>query len=536
MKRNGKAVGVSAVLLVIGLALVTGLACSPSPEAKKQKAADRGEQYLKDGKINEAIIEFRTALEVDQNFVPAAQGLGRAYAAKSWNGDAVREFQRAQKLSPDSLSVAIDLGRVLLQVGAWKDAEAQAALILGKEPQNRDGLYIRATALLGQGKVNEALAVIETVPAGDIPPDLGRTTAAALLRLGKVAEAEQAYRAILAKNPQDALSLAALGTIEIGRNRPAEALKLYEQAKVIQPANPRVRQGLALAQARLGHLPEAIKELEQIDPRAWSSDTVMALGSLYLRANRPADAVRLLAPVVERSPKFVGARYQLALAYLASNEPGPAIGQLEELQRQVPENIQTRFRLAVAYSRAGRAREALAQLDLLAKPLGGAAEYQLERGQALFLAGRFDEALAAATIAQRLASQSPHPYLLIGQIQARRRDAKAAREMFAKAAEVDATYVPARLALGELDLAEKNPDAAIKEFDAAMQANPKSLPAVQAKVTALLAGKRIKEAIQVAETAVKANEQDPGFHTLLGGLYLADGQNDRATTSLRRAL
>jgi len=525
-----------AVLLITGLALLAGVACAQSPEAKKQKAQERGEQYLKDGKLNEAIIEFRTALQADQNFVPAIQGLGRAYAAKSWNGDAIREFQRAQKLAADSLPLAADLGRALIQTGAWKDAETQAALILAKEPQNRDGLYISATALLGQGKVQEALAVLDTVPAGSAPSDLGRTTASALFRLGKVPEAEQAFRAVLAKDPQDALSLAGLGAIQLSRNQPAEALKLYEQAKAIQPANPRVRQGVAIAQARLGHLPEAIKELEQIDPRAWSADTVMALSSLYLRTNRSADAVRLLAPIVERAPKFVGARYQLGLAYLANGDPTLAIAQLEELQRQMPDNTGARFRLGVAYSRAGRAREAVAQLDPLAKTMDKSVEYQLERGQALLLAGRFDEALAAAKAAQQMASQLPQVYLLMGQIQTRRRDPKAAREMFAKAAEVDATYVPARIAMGGLDLAENNPDAANKEFDAAIQANPKSLQAVQAKVTALLSQKRIKEAIQIAESAVKSNEQDAGFHTLLGGLYLADGQSDKASGSFRRSL
>ena len=46
----------------------------------------------------------------------------------------------------------------------------------------------------------------------------------------------------------------------------------------------------------------------------------------------------------------------------------------------------------------------------------------------------------------------------------------------------------------------------------------------------------MKEAIQVAESAVKANEQDAGFRTLLGGLYLIDGQNDKASASYRRSL
>jgi len=536
VKPTRKTGGVSAVLLMVALALVLGAACGQSPEAKKQKALARGEQYLKDGKVDEAVIEFRTALQVDENFVPAVQGLGRAYAAKSWYGDAAREFQRAKKLSPDSLPIAVDFGRALVQIGAWKDAEQQAALILSKEPRNPDGLYIQAASLLGQGRPQEALTLLGPISPGESSPELGRTVAFALFRSGKVPEAEQAFRATLAKNPQDAQSLVGLGSIQLSQNRPSEALKLFEQARAITPNNSRVRQGVAVAQAQLGHLPEAIKELEGIDRRAWSNDTVTALSAFYIQAGRHADAVRLLAPVVERAPRFADARYLLAAAYLASNDPASAISQLEELLRQIPGNARASFRLAVAYTRAGRARDALAQLEPLGKTLDKTLEYQVERARALLLLGRLDEAFAAASTAQRLAPQSPQVYLLMGQIQTIRRDAKSARNMYAKAAELDATYVPARLALGQLDLAANDPDAAVKEFDAAIQANPKSLPAVQAKVTALLGQKRTKEAIQVAESAVKANEQDAGFHTLLGGLYLFDGQNDKASASYRRSL
>jgi len=129
-----KICGLSVVLLIVGLVALGGLGCAQSPQAKMQKAVALGEKYLKEGKANEAIIEFRNALQIDQNFVPALQGLGRAYAAKSWYGDAFRELQRAQQLSPDSLPLAADLGRAAVRIGAWKEAEAQAALILGKEP------------------------------------------------------------------------------------------------------------------------------------------------------------------------------------------------------------------------------------------------------------------------------------------------------------------------------------------------------------------------------------------------------------------
>ena len=137
--QNSRAWG---ILLIVGLALVAAVSCAQTPEAKKQGALTRGEKYMKDGKANEAIIEFRNALQIDQNFVPAIQGLGRAYAAKSWNGDALREFQRAQKLTPDSLSLAADLGRASVQVGAWKEAEAHVELRPG-EPLEMENVGIR---------------------------------------------------------------------------------------------------------------------------------------------------------------------------------------------------------------------------------------------------------------------------------------------------------------------------------------------------------------------------------------------------------
>ena len=89
----------SALVLPVLLAGLAG--CGQNPTASKQKALARGEQYLKDGKVNEAIIELRNAVQVDKDFVPALHALGRAYLAKSWFADAVRELARAQTLDPE---------------------------------------------------------------------------------------------------------------------------------------------------------------------------------------------------------------------------------------------------------------------------------------------------------------------------------------------------------------------------------------------------------------------------------------------------
>jgi tetratricopeptide (TPR) repeat protein len=535
MSINRSSLALAGPCLLVFL-LLAGAACTQSPEVRKQRALQRGEQYLREGKANEAIVELRNALQVDPDFVPALHALGRAYATKSWYGDALRELVRAQGVAPDSLPVAADLGRALVEVGAWKDAREQAAKILEKEPRNPDGLYIRAAALMQEGKAKDALVLLEGLGPGEGPQELPRLRGAALMILGKTAEAEQAFRVALEKNPNDARSMAALGEIRLLGQKYEDAVKLFEQAKAIKSDDANIRLGLAATKARLNRVPEAIKELEELDPRARSVAVLLALGRFYVQAERSTDAVRLLSSVVERVPRFPQARLLLGAAYLAADNPRSARGEFEELNRQVPDHPLVRFALAITLTRTGQPNEALRLLDSVAKQYEKAAAYQVERARALLFMGRRDEAFTAAETGRRLAPEAPQAYIVLGEIQTQRGNSKAAQEMFAKAAEVDATYVPAHLALGALRVGEKDVAGALKEFDTAVQADPKSLPATRAKVGALIVQKKLREAVQAVETAVKADPDNPGFHTLLAGVYALDGRADKAAAEYKRAL
>src|SRR5213593_3780366 len=134
----------SVVALLAAVTQLGSAACSQSPEIKKQKALERGERYLKDNKVNDAIIELRNALQVDPEFAPALRALAHAYANKAWYIDAWRELTRAQKIAPGSIPIATDLGDVLLELGEWSEAESQAALIEAQEPQSPQAMTIRA--------------------------------------------------------------------------------------------------------------------------------------------------------------------------------------------------------------------------------------------------------------------------------------------------------------------------------------------------------------------------------------------------------
>jgi tetratricopeptide (TPR) repeat protein len=521
--------------LIVGLMLAVAVGCADSPAVKKQKALSRGEQYLKEEKPNEAIIELKNALQVDPDFVPALHALGRAYAAKFWYGDALRELHRAQRLAPDSVPVMVTISRTLLDAGAFADAQAQADKILSREPGNAQALTVRAAALLGQGNAAEALAVIESAPAGAIE-EADQVRAGVLLRLGKIDEAERSYQAVLDKTPSDFKSMIGLAGIQLARKNYDQALTLYERAKALRPLSSAPRVGIAAVKARRGQVADAIGELEAVEPQARSVQLVLSLAGYYLQANRPKDTERLLAPAVERYPRLAPARYLLGLAYVARGRPDLAVPHFEELAKQFPDEPEARFRLAGAYARSGRGKEALAELDRLAKPLDKTVGYHLERGRTLVSLGRLDEALQAARTAERIQPGRPDTTILLGQIYAQRGDAKTAREMFSKAAETGGDESSAHLALGRLAIQERDQDAALKEFDAAVSADPSSIRATQAKVGALIQQKRIKDGIGVAEAAVQREPKRPEFQLVLAAAYGADRQWDKAAAAYRKAM
>lgn len=64
-------------LLALGMVLLA--ACSTDPSKQKLKYLKSGERYFKEGKYQEAVIQFRNAVQIDPRFAEAHHQLARAY-------------------------------------------------------------------------------------------------------------------------------------------------------------------------------------------------------------------------------------------------------------------------------------------------------------------------------------------------------------------------------------------------------------------------------------------------------------------------
>src|SRR3954468_17254428 len=99
-----------AALLIMTLALS---ACN-NTEVAKAEHVRRGEAFLKDKKFQEATIEFRNAIQLDDRYASAHWGLARAYEGLQRWGEMVEELRKAVELDANNLDARVKLGNFYL--------------------------------------------------------------------------------------------------------------------------------------------------------------------------------------------------------------------------------------------------------------------------------------------------------------------------------------------------------------------------------------------------------------------------------------
>lgn len=175
--------------------------------------------------------------------------------------------------------------------------------------------------LLREGLIDRLSQYLEAQPdAWHMRYNLG----VALMHAGRVDEAVQAFRQVLAQAPKHLESLLNLGGIHLLLGQGDEALRAFTTALSVHD-HPMVRANLAVAYMQLGHLEEAEKQLRlalsggQAMPDAWAN-----LGSLLLQTDRLEESIEASLKALEIREDFAIAHNNLAVAYWESNQADKA--------------------------------------------------------------------------------------------------------------------------------------------------------------------------------------------------------------------
>ncbi len=371
---GGMMIGVIAVLAICGSVQTSywrgneslwkrALACTSSNYVAHYNLADA---LFKKGRIDEAILHYRSALEIQPNSVEAHFNLGNALVKHGELDEAIAQFQRSMEIQPDLVKPHYNLGNALFTQGRMEDAIVQYRKTLEIEPDNVEALNNLGNALAMKGADAEAIAQYQKALAlqpnySDAHSDLGHV----LLKLGRLDEAVAQFRqAVAAKaddpdlqndlgrslllendfdgamacfekttplSPEPAVRWRSVGDNFLKQEDWDAAIPCYHQAIKIDPHSANACANLGLACFQKGDAREAIDAWEKslaINP---DQPTVQNnLAWLLATASDPAlrNGTRAVALASEASQSSGGGNpvilHTLAVAYAAQGNYGPA--------------------------------------------------------------------------------------------------------------------------------------------------------------------------------------------------------------------
>ena len=114
---------ISQILLV--LFLLTSYTATSYGQGKFSQYYNKGIEYYKEGKYDQAGKEFGKALELKPNHVYAMYGLGNTYYCKAKYDEAVKTYIKAINLNPDYPKVHYSLSLAYSKLGMTRDAEKE---------------------------------------------------------------------------------------------------------------------------------------------------------------------------------------------------------------------------------------------------------------------------------------------------------------------------------------------------------------------------------------------------------------------------
>jgi tetratricopeptide (TPR) repeat protein len=559
-------------LVGIAALVIISAGCSKDPAVEKQSKLKRGDAYAAQGKLDEAIIEYRGAIQLDPKLGEARRKLGDAYAKKGDQANAAREYIRGADLLPDDADLQLVAGASLLLAGQFEDARARVDKVLAKDPKNGRALLIRANALAGLKDTNSAIAQLEEAVKADPKASQAYSNLGTLLMSkGQKDEAEYSYRRAVEVAPTAVEPLLALGNFLWNSGRKPEAEQAFTHALELDPKNRLARRMLAVFYLGSGQAAEAESQFKWL---ADNGDALsrLALADFYGTVGRPDDARAVLQTVVADPTVYVAVRTRLATLAVSQGNRQDADKWLGEALAKEPNNVDALNTKAQFLVGDRKFDEALVAADAAAKADASSARAHYLRGTALAAGNHFDDAVAALNEAIRLNPKYVSAQLELAQVERARGERAAAVEASKQAVGSAPADPVARLILvrnlianRELARAETELTALLKQypnvgavhaqmglvqqaahndtagarrsFERALQLDPKSTEALTGLVGLdLLVAKKPADAFARIDAALKAAPDDPDLLMLAGRTYTSTKDYAKAEASYRRVM
>ncbi len=424
--------------------------------------------------VERTLIIYQKALAKAPGDYWLHAGFGDFLRARGRNDEAVTQYREALQVNPHATGARARLGDALAARGETDAAIAAYQEVLKRRPDHVEVLNNLGNALAGRGHHDQAIdclreALAISPDSEDLHGNLGRILAAR----GQVDEAAACFRQALELNPDHAESHRMLAGILADKGQVEAAIDHLRKALESEPSSPLTHQKLGKLLAARGLTNEAINHFRKaLELRPDLAEAHASLEQL-MAANAEKDPEwQRFRDTLEAKPEDAEACNSLGIALAGTGRFDEAIEQFEKSLKIRPDDALVHNNLGLALAGRGRADAAIGEYRKALEIKPDHAEACNNLGNALAGKGEIDAAITQYQRALEINANFAEAHNNLGIALGRRGEIDAAIPHFRKALEIDPNYAEAHNSLGIALGRTGNLDEAAAHFRKALEIRP----------------------------------------------------------------
>ena len=356
-------------------------------------------------------------------------------------------------------------------------------------------------------------------------------------RAGRLHEAEQIYRQILAVDPHQADALHLLGVVAHSSGQHAIAIECIQRALRVNPGEPMFHNNLGNAYRDQGQRAEAISCYRQaLQLKPGLCETYVNLGIALNEERRRDEAIDCFRRALDLRPGLIEARHLLGTALRNSGKIAEALDCLHRALEFKPDDALTLNHLGNLWMSQGELAKAVEHYRRATSLDPDGAQFHSNLGGGLLKLGQFVNAIACFQRALRLQPEFSEAWNLLGTALLNEGRIADATEAYERAIAIEPGYAEAHNNLGSLLLQQARFPEAIAALERALQCQPDHAEAHYNLGLALQEQSQFSRAVACYQRALQLKPDFPEAHSNLCVALAYQGELPEIIACYQRAL
>ncbi len=464
----------------------------------------KGLQFEQEGDVNQAIDEYRAAIDVDPS-------LNRAHG---------------------------NLGLLLLQKGSDNEAASELAKALSEKPNSR---YHRGLAMLlnrGAGKALLLFHSKEALKGNPKDTEIRTWLADAYVGLGQLGRAVEEYVKVLDMEPANVHARLGLAMVYSKSDRPDDAIFELTTAALSDPSNKEIHKNLAVLYQLKGDKNLADKEmlLAGLKPHDADIDKLIQQGDQQFLARNYDKAIEAYEIVLKKRPSWPDALEKLGDAQMAAGRDDEAEKAYLQALSLDQSNPSIHYTLGILHERKGLLDKAEFEYrkSLQYNPTNSDARRRL--ADIYILRGNSPQAIAEYKELIKLRSDNPLLHFKLARVCEKNKDYFEAITEYQAAIKLAPENREVRKELAVLCIRRRNLGEAETQYKEILKLKKDDEDARHVLASLYVKQKKYDDLLSLMKEGVDVFPKDPNSHYKLGVMYEFKKEYTSAITQYQEAI